>query len=600
MKDRGSPRDELTYRCKKLETQQNQAKELFKALFVSSPIGLYIVQDGKFKLVNPQFQKLSGYSEQELLGMDSLRLVLSDDTPKVRENAVKMLKGERYSPYEFRVVNKEGKTLWVMERVTSIYYKGRRAVLGNFMDITDLKRTEEALHETEERYKMLIQQSVEAIYMFDPETKQVLETNAAFLNLLGYQLYEVRKLSVYDFVAHDRDSIDANIKRILMHGAITLGERVWRRKDGTLVNVHLTASKIHQKGRDIVFAIARDITDNKRAEEALRESEERYYTLFRDSRDAIYITTRDGSLVDVNQAALDTFGYTRKEMIGMNIRMIYANPDEWLKFQEVIEDTSFLRDYEVRLRRKDGTEIDCLLTSSVRRASDGSILEYQGIIRDITKYKQAQRKLEQSMEKLRKAMGGTIQVIALTVETRDPYTAGHQRRVANLARAIATEMGLSEEQIDGIRMAGVVHDLGKISVPAEILSKPGELTEVEFRLIKSHPQVGYDILKEIDFPWPVAQIVLQHHERMDGSGYPRGLKGAEILLEARILGVADVVEAMASHRPYRPALGVDKALEEISKNRGILYDPEAVDACLRLFTQRGFRLEIENNGSNTV
>jgi len=591
MSDKSKPEEQLIYEYKKLEAQNNQEKELLSALFVSSPIGIYIIQDGKFKFVNQQFQKIVGYSEKELLGMDSFKLVLDDDWDKVRDNAVKMLKGDRISPYEYRAINKEGETRWIMETVTSIHYKGERAVLGNFMDVTELKRTEEALRESEERYRMLIQQSVEAIYMFDPKTKYILNANPAFLNLLGYTVYEVRKLSIYDFVVHDRDSVEATINRILTYGAVSIGERRWRRKDGELINVYLTASKIHQKGRDIIFAIGRDITEKKRAEEALRESEERYHTLFRDSRDAIYITTREGILVDVNQAALDTFGYTRGEMIGMNIQKIYAHSDDWFKFQRVIEDRSSLRDYEVKLCKKDGTEIDCLITSSVRRARDGSILEYQGIIRDITKQKQQQEKVKQSMEKLRKTMGGIIQVIASTVETRDPYTAGHQRRVANLARAIATEMGLSEEQIDGIRMAGVVHDLGKISVPAEILSKPGELTEIEFSLIKSHPQVGYDILKEIDFPWPVAQIVLQHHERMDGSGYPNGLKGEEILLEARILGVADVVEAMASHRPYRPALGIDTALEEISNNRGTLYDPEVVDACLRLFTEKGFKLD---------
>ncbi len=188
-------------------------------------------------------------------------------------------------------------------------------------------------------------------------------------------------------------------------------------------------------------------------------------------------------------------------------------------------------------------------------------------------------------------MRGTIQAMAMTVEKRDPYTAGHQRRVANLARAIAKEMGLSKEQIAGIRMAGIIHDLGKISVPAEILSKPGELTKNEFEIAKEHAQVGYEILNEIEFPWPVAQIVYQHHERMDGSGYPNGLSGEDIILEARILGLADVVEAMASHRPYRPALGIDKALEEIQQNRGTLYDPEVVDACLKIFNKKGFKFE---------
>ena len=193
--------------------------------------------------------------------------------------------------------------------------------------------------------------------------------------------------------------------------------------------------------------------------------------------------------------------------------------------------------------------------------------------------------------KLRKALDGIIQTIALTVETRDPYTAGHQTRVAKIASAIAKEMRLEENQIEGVHIAGIIHDLGKISVPAEILSKPSRLTETEFSLIKEHPQVGYNIMKNIEFPWAIAKMVLQHHERLDGSGYPSGLTGDEILKEAKIIGVADVVEAMASHRPYRPALGIEPAIREIKKNRGVLYDPEVVDACLNVFSEKKFNFD---------
>ncbi len=213
------------------------------------------------------------------------------------------------------------------------------------------------------------------------------------------------------------------------------------------------------------------------------------------------------------------------------------------------------------------------------------------IVQDVTSQRAAEEVMRKSMENLRRAMAGTIQVISSTVECKDPYTAGHQRRVAALARAIAAEMKLPGDQIDAIRIAGVVHDLGKISVPAEILSKPGRLTEMEFNLIKHHPQVAYDILKPVEFPWPIADIVLQHHERMDGSGYPCGLKGTEILLEARIIAVADVVEGMASHRPYRPMLGIDEALEEVVRNRGIAYDEAVADACLSVLRDKGLDLE---------
>jgi len=193
-------------------------------------------------------------------------------------------------------------------------------------------------------------------------------------------------------------------------------------------------------------------------------------------------------------------------------------------------------------------------------------------------------------ENLRKTFEEVIIALSSALEKRDPYTAGHQEQVSRIACAIAREMGIPGESIDGLRIAGYLHDIGKIYVPSDILTKPSRLTPHEFGIIKAHPEVGHDILKPISFPWPVALMVLQHHERMDGSGYPNGLAGEQILNEARILAVADVVEAMSSHRPYRPALGMGKAIAEIYQHRGTVYDPEVVDACLRLF-DRGFKLD---------
>jgi putative two-component system response regulator len=230
------------------------------------------------------------------------------------------------------------------------------------------------------------------------------------------------------------------------------------------------------------------------------------------------------------------------------------------------------------------------LESEVIRRTDELKRALENLQQDITDRKRAEEKLLLTLESLRKAFGAIIQVLVSAGETRDPYTAGHQIRSADLASAIATEMGLSQEKIEGIRMAGSIHDIGKLSIPAEILSKPTKLTNLEFSLIKTHSQSGYDILKDIEFPWPLADFVLQHHERMNGSGYPQGLKGDDILLEARILAIADVVEAMASHRPYRPALGINLALEDISRNKGILYDADAADACLKLFREKGYTL----------
>lgn len=306
--------------------------------------------------------------------------------------------------------------------------------------------------------------------------------------------------------------------------------------------------------------------------------------------DGIYIISPEG-FEYVNPAFEKICGYKAKEVLSKDFNFIdLIHPEDRkliLERKETREKGKKLPSlYEFRIITKDGNikfvEVNTVLFPGDRTRA-------LGILRNITDRKRAEEEINYTMEMLRKAMGGTVQAISRIVEMRDPYTSGHQKRVADLARAIAKEMGLSKDKKDGIRMAALIHDIGKISVPAEILSKPGRLNEMESNIIKSHPKTGYEILKPIEFPWPVAKIVLQHHERIDGSGYPSGLLDKEILIEAKILGVADVIEAMCSHRPYRPAIGIEKALQEISKNRGILYEPKVVDACLILFKVKKFK-----------
>ncbi len=237
-----------------------------------------------------------------------------------------------------------------------------------------------------------------------------------------------------------------------------------------------------------------------------------------------------------------------------------------------------------------GGDIHMSATASVLRDSKGEIIAAIECIRDTTEKRRMEQERLDILQKLRKTLGSTVQAIANVVETKDPYTAGHQRRVADLAVAIAVEMGLPPDRIEGLQIAGTLHDLGKISVPSEILTMPRMLTNIEFQIIKNHARAGYEILKDIEFPWPIGRMVLEHHERIDGSGYPQGLPGSQLLLESQILMVADVVEAIASHRPYRPSKGIEFSLEEIAKNRGILYNPETVDACLRLFREKGYNI----------
>ena len=252
-------------------------------------------------------------------------------------------------------------------------------------------------------------------------------------------------------------------------------------------------------------------------------------------------------------------GYDSPEELIESIKdigtQLYVHPEDRKRFMEIMEAKGFVDGFEVEFYKKDGSKFWVVINARTVKDEQGKILYIEGLIEDITIRKHAEEQLHQTLESLKKAVGTTIQVLVSAVEARDPYTAGHQIRVADLACAIATEMGLAQEKIEGIRMAGSIHDIGKLSIPAEILSKPTKLTNIEFSLIKEHSQSGYEMLKDVESPWPLAQIVYQHHERMNGSGYPRNLKGDEILMEARIMAVADVVEAMASHRPYRAGLG---------------------------------------------
>lgn len=329
----------------------------------------------------------------------------------------------------------------------------------------------------------------------------------------------------------------------------------------------------------------------------LREREEWLSALLKSIGDGVIATDRDGLITFMNPLAEKLTGWQQQEALRRPLTDVFSAVEVEVEGVAAIkpgEDGSenpAQKNTEVFLSSKEGKKFPIEETimplNNSGQNSSGHVL----VFRDISGRKQTEKDLKDSWEQLHQALEGTIQAMALTIEIRDPYTAGHQRRVSRLSCAMAREIGMPENQIEGLRVAGDIHDIGKIYVPAEILSKPGQITAIEYGIIKTHPQVGYDILKTIKFPWPVALIVLQHHERLDGSGYPLGLSGNNILKEARILSVADIVEAMSSHRPYRPAQGIDKALEEIIQNKGVFYDTDAVEACVKLFQERDFRFD---------
>jgi PAS domain S-box-containing protein len=461
------------------------------------------------------------------------------------------------------------------------------------------KQMEQALFQSEEKYRNILENIEDGYYEVD------LAGNFTFFNgslcrIFGYSPEEMTGMNNRQYTDEEGSKKLFHVLNQVYKTGEPAKEFGWQiiRKDQTKRHIEASVSLLKDlSGKPTGFrGIVRDITERRLAEEALRKNEAKYRHLIEDAQEGIFQSTAEGRHITVNQAFANILGYESPEEVVKNItdiaHQVYVHPEDRAKIVQIIEKEGSVKGYEAQFYRKDGSKTWVSINMHVIRDDQGNLLYYQGIDQDITDRKKMEKERQENIERLRKSLGATINAMAVTVETRDPYTAGHQRRVADLARTIASEMKLTNEQIDGIRMASMIHDIGKISIPSEILAKPTKLTELEFSLIKTHSQSGYNILKDIDFLWPVAQIILQHHERINGSGYPNGLTGEQILLESQILAVADVVEAISSHRPYRPAFGINIALNEITKNRGILYNPDIVDACLRLFGEKNFKFAV--------
>ena len=409
----------------------------------------------------------------------------------------------------------------------------------------------------------------------------ILDANPAALDCYGYSATDMASLHVHDLDApQNQSAVDAHLREAAEHGGVYSTSH--RRADGTLFRVEMVSIPVVLGGEPALLAVIRDITEREQSAEALRQSHERLQSIIDNTPLLVYVKDMDGRYELVNRKFEDLLGCPGETLVGKMGEEFM--PTELVKAhlandRGVIESRKPMS-FDEANEEPDGTH-SYLSTKFPLFGADGEIVGICGISTDITELKRAEQGLIASNSRLERMVFDITQAMGRVVEVRDPYTKGHEVRVAQLAMLLAEEMGLSNDEIAGVEMAGVVHDIGKLAVPAEILSKPGALSELEFALVKTHAKAGYDILKGIDFPWPVADAVLQHHERMDGSGYPEGLHGADICATARILAVADVVEAMSSHRPYRPALGVEAAVAEIA-GHSERYDPDVVMACLKL------------------
>jgi PAS domain S-box-containing protein len=528
----------------------------------------------------PQFNGLAAISLLKETAIDIPLIMVSGAIGE--ETAVECM---RFGAHDYVMKNKMSRLVPAIERELKEVETGLQR-----------KQAEEALKESEEKYRNILESMNDSYFETD------LRGNMTFCNpmvpkSLGYSPEEMAGMNHRVYMdPENAEIVERNFRDIYRENipSKVISYEVIR-KDRTKAHIETSLSLIKNKdGHSIGYrGISRDSTDRKLAEEALRESEELLRSYLENAPDGIYMNDLESNFLYGNRKCEEITGYRHEELIGKNfleLNLLSENSlDKAIQLLQANMEGKSTGPDEIDLINKEGRLIPVEInTNVVQRLGQRIVI---ASVRDITERKKAEQNLKETLERLRKAVGTTIQVMVSAVETRDPYTAGHQIRSADLARAIATEMGLSQDRIDGIRMAGSIHDIGKLSIPAEILVKPTKLTEIEFSLIKEHSRRGYEILKDVESPWSLAEIVYQHHERMDGSGYPRNLKGDEILMEARIMAVADVVESMASHRPYRPALGIDVALEEIEKNRGTFYDNAVADACLRLFREKGFQLE---------
>ncbi len=577
---------------KRVKEALRESEEKYRLLFEYSPLGnFYFDEKGVIVACNDHFVDIIGSSKEVLIGLDLFAL----RDQKIVDSIRQVLEGQTvfYEDVYHSVTAKKSTPVRVI--FTPVHLEGKGIIGGVAMieDITERRRAEAALRESEEHYRSLVENADEAIIVI--QDGRIRFVNARAVEAFGYSVQEFMSIPVFELVhPEDRDMV---IRRYLekINGDAAPTRHTYRAlyKKGLVAWIEISSILINWEGRPATLNLITDITDRKKSEDALREREEKYRTILESIEDGYFEQDLYGNFIFVNDSMSRIYGYSKEELIGLNYKQytdfesgrkcfhIYLNIYKTGKPGKVV-------DFDIV--RKDNTRRHVESSVSLIRDPTGKPIAFRGIVRDVTERKQSEEALSQSFVKLRAALAATVQATAMMVETRDPYTAGHQRRVADMGRAIALEMQLTDEQIEGIHMAGMVHDLGKISVPSEILSKPTRLTDLERRLIKTHSQAGYDILKDIEFPWPIARIVLEHHERMDGSGYPNGLKGDQVLPESRILAVADVVEAMASHRPYRAGLGIEAALAEIEANRGTLYDPVVADVCLKLFREKGYRL----------
>ncbi len=586
--------EDVIAKQKNTEDELRESELKYRTLIAQSPDGIFIVDlKGNFLSVNRVMCKNLNYSEAELLALGIWDIVPTKYVEQHKKRLANIIAGKAPNEAAEYVVRGKDGDLYVVEISSAPYYEGEKLVgfQGVARDITSRKKIEKALQISEERYRTLVDKALEGIIVV--QDGKVVFANPKAYEIIDYPRDQAEPRPFIDFIhAEDRNLIiERHLKRLKGEQFDEVYPIRLIDQKGNIKWGQISSARIDWQGQPATLTFVTDITERKKAEELVRSSEEKYRSLVENINDVFYTLDDQGTITYVSPVVERLTKYKVSDLIGKSFTSIILPedlPDVVSSYSRLI--SGQMEPSEFRIADKDG-RIIFVRTSSRPIFKDGNIVGITALITDVTERKLAEQDLIKSYQKIRKTLNDAINTMAKIVEMRDPYTAGHQHRVAELSIAIAKELGYRGDHLENLYMAALIHDIGKIYVPSDILSKPGKLTNIEFNLVKTHAQGSYEILRNMEFPTSIAQSVLQHHERLDGSGYPGGLAGEAICREARLIAVADVVEAMSSHRPYRPAMGMDKALEEITANKGKLYDSAVVDACLNVFRKQSFQFE---------
>ena len=623
------------------------SEKAYRDLFQLSPDGIVAWDvNGIIHAANRAAATLLGYDKgEDLVGSNWLDFVVSEERSALAELLQRAIKSGGLAEAEFGAIRKDGVRIFAQTRLQAVLDSAGNLVqnIAITRDITGRKAMETALRDSEKAYRDLFQLSPDAIVAWKPNA--IIEAaNKAAATMLGYDNgQDLVGKSWLDFVVPDDRPARAEAPQSAERsGGLIDAEFSMHRKDGSRFFVEARQrSALDTAGNPVrTVAIGRDITERKRAEHALLRLNRTLRNLIAADTAVVHATTEQKLLDDMCRVCVEVGGYRLAcisliehdeaktvrpvAWAGEHTEYLQKSNVTWAdtergrgptgtairtcqtQINQNVETNPALAPWRtellgygfkssVALPLKSGSEVFGAVTLFAGEPDAFGLEEVdllEELAGDLAYGIQAQRDRagrDAALVALDGALKSTVEALAGALEVHDTYTAGHQRHVAALAVAIARQLGLTESLIEGLFLAGLIHDVGKISIPSDFLSKPGKLTPLEYQLIQTHVQAGYDIIKGVDFPWPVAQSILQHHERLDGSGYPNHLKGEAITMEGRILGVADVVDAMQSHRPYRPALGLEAALAEIEAGKGRLYDAAVVDACTVLFRQKGFK-----------